>query len=151
METNKYQDFCVFLDDKDKAIDIALFANFKARLVQPHEYSVIEGPDDNYAVVNRKQIDSLTQPEYIKLPAHYLKLTFNQLQKIKQDVEPVPHWETIVGIFSSQDGEILRFILDKKIPLDKFIRLELAARGHDKDHTWVGFDKAYEQWIGEEE
>jgi len=27
------------------------------------------------------------------------------------------------------------------------IRYELAARGYDKDHKWVGFEKAEEVWL----
>jgi len=44
-------------------------------------------------------------------------------------------------------GEVLRFILSAKIPLEKFIKYELACRGYDKDFQWVGFDKAEAIWL----
>ena len=45
-------------------------------------------------------------------------------------------------MFSVAHGETLRFILNTKIPLKRFIRYELACRGYDKNFKWVGFDKA---------
>ena len=45
------------------------------------------------------------------------------------------------------DSEILRFILENKIPFDKIIRHELALRGYDKNHRWCGFDKVREIWL----
>jgi hypothetical protein len=48
---------------------------------------------------------------------------------------------------STSDDEILRFILENKIPLDRIIRHELALRGYDKDHRWCGFDKARFIWL----
>ncbi len=63
------------------------------------------------------------------------------------DEDPLPHFEEIRGMFSVLHGEILRYILEVKIPLDKFIRYELANRGYDKDHLWVGFEKAEEIWL----
>jgi len=52
-------------------------------------------------------------------------------------------------MISTVDGEILRFILDTKIPLNNLIRHELALRGFDKNHRWCGFDKAREIWLDE--
>ncbi len=63
------------------------------------------------------------------------------------DEDPLHHFEEIRGMFSVMDGEILRFILEAKIPLEKFIRYELASRGFDKDHKWVGFEKVEEIWL----
>jgi hypothetical protein len=45
------------------------------------------------------------------------------------------------------DGKILRYILYAKIPLEKLIRFELAGRGFDENHRWVGFEKANEIWL----
>lgn len=50
-------------------------------------------------------------------------------------------------MFSIADGEVLRFILALNIPLEKFIRYELAARGYDEDHKWVGFPQAKKIWL----
>jgi hypothetical protein len=47
------------------------------------------------------------------------------------------------------DGKILRYILYAKIPLEKLIRFELAGRGFDENHRWVGFEKAHEIWLQE--
>ncbi len=33
-----------------------------------------------------------------------------------------------------------------KISLEKLIRHELACRGYDENHRWVGFNKAHEIW-----
>jgi len=63
------------------------------------------------------------------------------------DRDPLRHWEEIRGMVTVIEGELLRFILEKKIPIDKLIRYELAVRGYDKDHKWCGFDKAKEVWL----
>jgi len=59
------------------------------------------------------------------------------------------HWEHIIGMFSVADGEILRYILHTKIPLEKLIRHELAGRGYDENHRWCGFEKAKEIWCSD--
>ncbi|MFC4634637.1 hypothetical protein ACFO3O_12000 [Dokdonia ponticola] len=38
-------------------------------------------------------------------------------------------------------------ILAYDIPLEKLIRYSLSARGYDKDHKWVGFNKAKDIWL----
>jgi len=40
-----------------------------------------------------------------------------------------------------------RFILHYGIPLERFIRYELACRGHNKEHQWCGYEKAKEIWL----
>jgi hypothetical protein len=50
-------------------------------------------------------------------------------------------------MFSVADGETLRFILSAKILLERFIRHELASRGHNENMKWVGFEKAGEIWL----
>ena len=82
------------------------------------------------------------------LPKNHSQLPYTQLDVIRQDKEPLPFWESIIGMISIMDGEILRFILDQKIPIDKIIRHELALRGFDKNHRWCGFDRAREIWLG---
>ncbi len=66
---------------------------------------------------------------------------------IGMDINPLSHWESIEGMFTRTNGEILRFILSHKIPLEMFIRYELACRGHDENHKWVGFEKAEKIWL----
>jgi hypothetical protein len=45
------------------------------------------------------------------------------------------------------DGEILRFIISHKVPLDKIIRHELACRGYDQNSRWCGFEEARKIWL----
>ncbi len=63
------------------------------------------------------------------------------------DEDPLPFWEELTGVFAIMDGELLRYILHSKIPLEKLIRFELAARGFDKNHRWVGFSKSFKIWL----
>lgn len=53
-------------------------------------------------------------------------------------------WEDVYGTFATVDGELLRYILHTKIPLEKLIRYELASRGFDENHRWCGFERAEE-------
>lgn len=81
------------------------------------------------------------------LPKDYSEITYRHLDSIRQDEDPLPHWESITGMLAVMDGEILRFILNNRVPLDRLIRHELALRGFDENHRWCGFDKAREIWL----
>ena len=74
-------------------------------------------------------------------------MSYNMIRKLRSDDDPPPPWEELMGAFSVLDEEILRYIFHAKIPLEKLIRYELAARGYDKDHNWCGFEKAEEIWL----
>lgn len=74
-------------------------------------------------------------------------MTYKDIQHIGMDENPLTHFEKIKGMFSVMHGEHLQFILAYNLPLEKFIRYELASRGHDENHNWVGFKKAEEIWL----
>ncbi|WP_452598444.1 hypothetical protein [Pontimicrobium sp. MEBiC01747] len=50
-------------------------------------------------------------------------------------------------MFSTMHGDYLRFLLHYKVPLEKFIRFELASRGYDGNFNWVGFDASEKIWL----
>ncbi|MBN8640701.1 MAG: hypothetical protein J0L86_02725 [Flavobacteriales bacterium] len=143
MDNDNYLDL---FDSEQKAIDHALWLNFKYRIAGI-SFGVLHGPDDNWAVCEQITADQMEMSFLDVLPKDLSELTYKHLDSIRQDKEPLPFWSTIVGMVSTLDGEILRFILENKIPLDKIIRHELALRGYDKDHRWCGFDKAREIWL----
>lgn len=145
MKNDNYLD--VF-NDKQKAIDHAIWLNFKYRIANI-VFGVINGPKNNWAVCEQATADEMGFPFLNILPKNYIKLPYRQLDKIRQDEDPLPHWETIVGMLAVMDGEILRFILENQLPLDRMIRHELALRGFDKNHRWCGFDKAREVWLND--
>ncbi|MGJ8665153.1 MAG: hypothetical protein ACSHW7_02205 [Patiriisocius sp.] len=72
------------------------------------------------------------------LPKDYSEVSFKKLDSFRQDRELLSHWESIFGMVTIADGEILRYILHNKIPIDRIICHELALRG---------FDKAREIWL----
>ncbi|MBV7270692.1 hypothetical protein [Winogradskyella luteola] len=74
-------------------------------------------------------------------------MDYDHIKHFSQDVDPVAHFEETKGMFSVMHGEILRYILSHRVPLEKFIRYELATSGHDEGHKWVGFEKAKEIWF----
>ena len=145
MKNDNYLD--VF-DNQQKAIDHAMWLNFKYRIAGI-VFGVIHGPEDNWAVCEQATADEMGIPFLNILPKDYLELSYKQLDSIRRSQEPLPFWEAIVGMISTADGEVLRFILENKIPLDKLIRHELVLRGFDKNHSWCGFDKAREIWLEE--
>ena len=143
MEKDNFLD--VF-DDQQKAIDHAMWLNFKYRIAGI-VFGVIHGPEDNWAVCEQATADEIGMTFLDILPKDYSTISYKQLDAIRQDEEPLPFWSALVGLVSTADGEILRFILENKIPLDKLIRHELALRGFDKNYRWCGFDKAREIWL----
>lgn len=130
---------------KHKSIDHAVALNFQHRC-EEKEYGVIQSVEKDYLVV------PVNHPKFVgenfeELLDSYASLDFDRIEEILIDRKPLLHWESIKGMFSIADGEVLRFILALQIPLEKFIRYELAARGYDEDHQWIGFTQAKKIWF----
>jgi len=139
---------CVIFNQLEKAIDYAMWINFSYRKQNVQPFYVISGPDNNYAVVSDDILDehfpeSVTHP----LNENYLKLSYEEIRELAKDRNPLKHWEELCGAFSTMDGELLRYILHMKIPLEKLIRYELAKRGYDESHHWCGFERADQIWL----
>jgi hypothetical protein len=139
-------DFLDLFDDQQKAIDHAMWLNFKYRIAGI-VFGVIPGRKNDWAVCEEAVAKEIELSFFDLLPKDYSTMSYKHLDDIRRDKEPLPHWESIIGMVSVTDGEILRYILKNKIPLDKIIRHELALRGYDENHRWCGFDKAREIWL----
>ena len=107
---------------------------------------VIESTGDGYIIVHPEH-STFKGEAFEKLPTDYGDMSYKHIASIRMDEDPLKHWEEIRGMVSVIKGELLRFILEKNIPLNKLIRYELACRGYDKDHKWCGFEKAKEVWL----
>ncbi|WP_292942894.1 hypothetical protein [Olleya sp. UBA1516] len=145
MSSYKYLDI---FDKKQKAIDHCMWLNFKYRIAGI-TFGIINGPKNNFAVCEEATAAEMQMSFLDILPDNHFELSYRQLDIIRQDIELLPFWESIIGMVSVIDGEILRYIIEDKIPLDKIIRHELAGRGFDKNHRWCGFDKAREIWTNQ--
>lgn len=143
MQKDNYLDL---FDKEQKAVDHCLWLNFKYRIAGIR-FGVINGPDNNFAVCEEATAQEMEMNFLDILPENHSQLSYKQLDVIRQDQESLPFWESIIGMISIMDGEILRYILEHKIPLDKIIRHELALRGFNKDHRWCGFEKSREIWL----
>lgn len=133
-------------DSSDKAVDHAIWLNFKYRIAGIC-FGVIRGPENNWAVCVEATANEMGSPFLEILPKGYREMTYKQLDAIRQDNNPLPHWESLIGMVSTMDGEVLRFILKNGIPIEKIIRHELALRGYDENHRWCGFDMARKIWL----
>ncbi|MGC4129267.1 MAG: hypothetical protein QM564_06840 [Bergeyella sp.] len=143
------QHFLEFYDDLDKARDRALWLEFEHRNI-PKQFVVFDGPEDNFVVADMKTAEEMDiTHHYYSLPETYEHLSYKDLEKISKDKELLNHWEELLGKFQVMEGELLRFILKYKIPLEKMIRHELGSRGFDENHQWIGFDESKKLWTGE--
>lgn len=133
-------------DNKQKAIDHCLWLNFKYRIANIR-FGVLHGPDNNWAVCEEATAQELEMEFLDILPENYSLMDYDDIRHIRMDRDVLPHWDAIVGMISVTDGEILRYIIHAKIPLEKLIRHELTGRGYDENHRWCGFDKASEIWL----
>lgn len=129
---------------KQKAIDLALWRNHNHRY--DSNYGITLSSMGDFLVL-QKDHSSFRKEDFETLPLDYAQMTYQQIKQIAMDTDPFNHWEEVRGFFSRIHGETLRFILKMKVPLEKFIRYELACRGYDEDFEWVGFDKAEEIWL----
>ncbi|MCW3159670.1 hypothetical protein [Chryseobacterium oryctis] len=146
MNTKKQEPFIEHFDDLTKAMDFAVWKNFENRM-KKEQFGVLDAPEENYAVVNQAMLMDLEMEFQYPLPEDYDWIDYNKIRTIRMDYDPLSHWEELTGAFSVMNGELLRFILKFDVPLKKFIRYELASRGYDENHQWVGFDKAEEIWF----
>lgn len=143
MEKDNYLDI---FESQEKAIHHCLWLNFKYRIAKI-TFGIIHGPNNNWAVVEEATAKEMEMDFLDILPKDYSNINYDDIRHIRMDREPLPHLEELVGQFSTMDGEILRFILHSKIPIEKLIRFELAGRGFDKNHRWVGFKKSFDIWL----
>ncbi|WP_417197749.1 hypothetical protein [Bizionia sp.] len=143
MKDDNYLD--VF-DDQQKAIDHAMWLKFKYRIAGI-VFGVIHGPENNWAVCEEATAQDMELPFLGILPKDYSQMSYDMIRHIRMDRDSLPFWDAIIGMFSVADGEILRFIIHTKLPLERLIRHELAGRGYDENHRWCGFDKASEIWL----
>lgn len=130
---------------KQKAIDTAIWQNLNHRY--DDNYGVIRSKENEDYIVLPKDHPMVSANQFIQLTSDYAHMTYDHIQEIASDRDPLAHWEEIRGMFSTVHGETLRFLLFTKVPLDKFIRHTLASRGYDVDFNWVGFDKAEAIWL----
>lgn len=144
----KHDNYLDVFDSQEKAIHHCLWLNFKYRIAKIY-FGVIPHPNNKWAVCEEATANELGAVFIDVLPKDYAEMSYDHIRHIKMDDDPLPHLETVLGMFSVADGEILRYILASKIPLEKLIRYELAARGHDENHRWCGFDKAESIWLNE--
>lgn len=143
MEKDNYLDI---FDSQEKAIHHCLWLNFKYRIAKI-TFGIIHGPNNNWAVCEEATAQEMERDFLDILPKDYSNMNYDNIRHIRMDREPLPHLEELVGHFSTMDGEILRFILYSKIPIEKLIRFELAERGFDENHRWIGFKKSFEIWL----
>lgn len=135
-----------FYPDLDKALDRAVWLQFNYRTV-PKTFVVYDGPEDNFAVSDLQTAEEMDMElSFYPLPESYGNLSYENLQVIAKDNDPLSHWEDLLGRFATMEGELLRFILQYNIPVEKLIRHELGNRGFDENHRWVGFDRSKEIW-----
>lgn len=141
------QSILEFYDNLDKARDRALWLEFEYRKVSKR-FVVFDGPENNFAVADKETWEDLDiAPNYYALPETYENLSFSELKTIARDTDMLPVWEELLGKCQVMEGEILRFILKYKIPLEKIIRHELGNRGFDQDANWIGFDESKILWM----
>jgi hypothetical protein len=130
---------------KEKAIDQAIWLTFKHRRKHKN-FGVVQSSQGDCLIIEHPHA-SFSESEFEPLPNDYSQMDYSHIKRIGMDEDPLMHWEEIKGMVSTMHGELLRFILKYNVPLEKFIRLELANRGHDENHVWVGFEKAEEIWL----
>lgn len=143
MSKDSYLDF---FEDQHKAVDHCMWLNFTYRLAGIR-FGVIPGPENNWAVCEEATAQEMEMEFLNIVPTDYSNMSYDHITGIREDRELLPFWESIVGMFSVADGDILRFILYTKMPLERLIRYELAIRGYDENNHWCGFERAREIWL----
>jgi len=130
---------------KQKAIDHAVYLNFQHRHKEDR-FGVIRDTEGDFQIVPANHPE-IQKRAYLRLPDSYAFMDYTHLCEIAQDGDPLSFWEAIRGMVSTLDGDVLRYLLHMKIPLEKFIRYELASRGYNDTYQWVGYENATLLWL----
>ena len=110
--------------DKQKAIDLALWRNYNHR--DDDNYGVFETTKGEYNVCQTDDT-KYANATFLALPKDHSEMDYEHIQNIRTDYDPLNHWEEITGMLSVAHGEVLRYILFANVPLERFIRYELAC------------------------
>jgi len=139
-----------FYSDLNNAIDRAVWLQFQHRN-QSRYFVVYDGPEDNFVVSDLQTAQEMELDNYFyPLADSYKNLSYERLQAIAKESYILEHWEKLIGKFSVMEAELLRFILQYEIPVEKLIRHELANRGFDHNGQWIGFEASKEFWQKDE-
>lgn len=127
-----------------RAMDIAMWMNFKNQ--SPNKtYEVIKlKKSKGYKVV---KVKSKNKSRFITRPTDYSDMTYEQIKQVCEDLNPLDHWDAIIGLFCTTNLEMLKFIIIHKVPLEKLIRYNLSQMGYDLKNRFVGYDKAQRIWL----
>ncbi|MFC4634639.1 hypothetical protein ACFO3O_12010 [Dokdonia ponticola] len=93
---------------KSKAIDHALWLNFEHRTTHK-EYGVVESIIHDYAVIP-KIYPIVSGQAFEVLPDSYTSLSYDRIAEIFTDRNSLWFWEELQGMFSTANGELLRFV-----------------------------------------
>ncbi len=133
--------------DLDKAVDAALWLQFKYQLDKRKFKVVLNKASGLYAVAPKD--GTIRSKSVLQLPENYENMSYEKIQTIRSDFTPLSHWEELSGMISTTHGILLRFLLYYKVPIEKWIRYEVAMRGYDENFNWVGVDQARKIWLKE--
>lgn len=131
--------------NKTKAVDLAIWQNANYRYA--NNFGVVLSMEKGDYIVLTKDHPSIALENFENLLKDYSQMSYEHIASVARDSDPLDHWEEIRGMFSAIHGETLRFILTTKLPLEKFLRYELACRGYDENFKWIGFDGAEAEWL----
>lgn len=133
----------------DKAVDRAVWLQFKHRITN-EKFVVYQDSNNDYIVSDLKTVKEMESTPYCyPLVESYTDLSYERLNSLIKDEKMLKHWEELLGKFSVMEGELLRFIIQYQIPVDKIIRHELGTRGFDQNQQWVGFEESREIWLND--
>ena len=86
MKKDNYLDL---FDSKQKAIDHAIWLNFKYRIAKI-KFGVISGPENNWAVCEEATPQEMEMAFLDILPKNYTEMTYDEIRHIRMDNNPLP-------------------------------------------------------------
>lgn len=116
----KYKFIKSHIKERSKAIDLLLWANFMSRDTD-EEYQVIDEFMRDYSVESINIDPAGWGNSKVKVRKKDYKGTRRKhFHQIMNDAEKLDHWKSLIDEFKKMDPELLRFIVEKKVPLEPF-------------------------------
>ena len=117
--------FARITNPRYRDLDEAVWINFRHRTTD-YRVGVIQSVEGGYILAHPNH--SVYENEHFEvLPSDYSDMSYEHIASIGMDEETLKHWEEIRGTIQIIDGEILRFILAKKVPLEKLSNTNLPV------------------------
>ena len=123
----------------------ALYKSFVHRL-REEIFVAIPSYKGQYTVVLKADALERGCTVYEPAPDHFTKLSIQEIEDLIIEENPIEPFRELNNALSIISPEILSFMIQKNLPLEKFVQMYLVIKGYNKLGQMVDYDVAKMDW-----